>query len=176
MSLNISFLFTLTIQARVFWAGALCVCGSRMIYMRPQRPIITLCNQCPKFNMGDKGKSGPNQRLCYLLSAYNVDYETAQWSDKHMGREQGKNICTPADHTVAGKTLSYCQSLKKKRKLTEQENLVFAWEFPANLLVMTCLTTGWRNSPQLTLGTNCVWVEERSVLLFQFKGGCWRLG
>lgn len=95
----------------------LCVCGSQMIYIRLQRPIITLYNHCAKFNMGDKGKSGANQRLCYLLSAYNVDYETAQGSDKHMGKEQGRNICTPADHTVAGKTLSHCQPLMKKKEM-----------------------------------------------------------
>lgn len=95
------------------------MCGSHMIYIRPQRPIITLSNQCAKFNMGDKGKSGPNQRLCYLLSAYNVDYETARGSDKHMGK--GKNICMPAGHTVAGKILSHCQPLMKKRKLAKRE-------------------------------------------------------
>lgn len=73
---------------------------------------------------GDKGKSGPNQRLGYLLSAYNVDYEMLQRSDKHMGKEQGKkNICTPAGHTVAGKTLSHCQPLMKKRERAQKGNV-----------------------------------------------------
>lgn len=91
-----------------------------MIYIRPQRPVITLSNHSAKFNMGDKGKSGTNQRLCYLLSAYNVDYGKAWGSDKHMGKQQVENICMPAGHTVAGKTLSHCQLLMKKRKLAKR--------------------------------------------------------
>lgn len=70
--------------------------------------------------MGDKGKSGTNQRLFYLLSA-NVDYGTTWGSDKHMGKEQVRNICLPAGHTVAGKTLSHSQLLMKKRKLAKRE-------------------------------------------------------
>lgn len=42
-------------------------------------------------------------------------------SDKHMGKQQVRNICMPAGHTVAGKTLSPCQLLMKKRKLAERE-------------------------------------------------------
>lgn len=42
-------------------------------------------------------------------------------SDKHMGKQQVRNICMPSGHTVAGKTLSLCQLLMKKRKLAERE-------------------------------------------------------
>lgn len=96
------------------------VCGSRIIYTSLQTPLITFSNHCAKFNMGDKGKSGTNQRLCYLLSA-NVDFGTTWGSDKHMGKEQVRNICMPAGHTVAGKTLSHSQLLMKKRKLAKRE-------------------------------------------------------
>lgn len=67
-----------------------------------------------------------------------------------MGKEQGKNICTPAGHTVAGKTLSHCQLLMKKRKAANKGNVdrkvmcvyVCVCEFLVNVLVMTCLATG----------------------------------
>lgn len=69
------------------------------------RPVITLSNHSAKFNMGDKGKSDTNQRLCYLLSAFIVDYGKPWGTDKHIDKEQVKNICMPAGHTVARKTL-----------------------------------------------------------------------
>lgn len=38
-----------------------------------------------------------------------------------MGKEQVKNICMPAGPTVAGKTLSPCWLLMKKRKPAKRE-------------------------------------------------------
>lgn len=93
------------------------MCGSHMIYIRPQRPVITLSNHSAKFNMGDEGKSGTNQRLCYLLSAYNVDYGKAWGSDKHMGKQQVKNICMPAGHTVAGEDFIPLPAFNEKEEV-----------------------------------------------------------
>lgn len=67
--------------------------------------------------MGDKGKSGTNQRLCYLLSAYNVDYGKAWGSDKHMGKQQVKNICMPAGHTVAGEDFIPLPAFNEKEEV-----------------------------------------------------------
>lgn len=107
-------------------------------------------------------KSGPNQRLCYLLNPCNVDYETAQWSDKHMGREGFRHLhsCWPHSSRDNFSQLPLRKPAKKRGRATRI--LVCFKVSTSKPRATACLAQHCGNgSKQVTLGSDCVWVQER---------------